>query len=146
MHIELSRVVDLEISAELLQERLTGWAVLAGFTLGPVAPDRWEGRRGSAWAALWTFSVRKVPTVVTVVRLPISRQVAVSLVCSSVWQVELPYERRRLEGEFDRLCGFLCLSPSEERDRLGEEVRRRWQQQGADNAITHSEDGVAAPP
>jgi hypothetical protein len=141
MHIQLSRVIDLPISPEILHEVLTGWSVLAGFTEENVSPGRWVFRRGSAWLAPWTFDVRKVPTEVIAVHLPISGQVAVSLVCSSVWQVALPHERRLLEDDFDQLCACLCAAPGQERDRPGEEVRR-CRQQSPPGAITRGDHSV----
>src|SRR4051794_24181145 len=113
MHIQLSRVVNLSISAEALREVLTCWSVLAGFSEVSVSPGRWVFRRGSAWLAPWTFDIRKVPTEVTATQLPISGQVVVSLVCSSMWQIALPRDRRALEDDFDQLCAFLCAAPGQ---------------------------------
>jgi hypothetical protein len=90
---------------------------------------------------MWTFDVRKVPTEVTAVHLPITRQVALSLVCSSAWQIAMPWDRTRLEDDFDRLCAFLCAAPGQERDRLGEEIRRRWQGTRR-GSFTRKEQGV----
>jgi hypothetical protein len=140
MRIELKRVIELSISAELLRERLIGWSVLAGFTEGKALPDRWTFHRGSGWSAMWSFDVREVPTEVTAVHLPLSGQVAVALVCSSMWSMETPGDRPRLQDDFDQLCAFLIAAPGQERDRLAEEVSRRWQ--GPAGAITPAQRSV----
>jgi hypothetical protein len=91
-----------------------------------------------------SFDVRDVPTEVTAVHLPLSGQVALSLVCSTVWSIETSGDRPRLQDDFDQLCAFLIASPGQERDRLGDEVRRRWQ--GPPGAVTPAERGVREEP
>jgi hypothetical protein len=141
MHVELKRVIELSISADLLRERLIGWSVLAGFTEGKALPDRWTFHRGSGWSAVWATDVREVPTEVTAVHLPLSGQVALSLVCSSMWGTETSEDRPRLQDDFDQLCAFLIAASRQERDRLGEEVRRRWQGTPP-GSVTPAERGV----
>jgi hypothetical protein len=141
MHIQLSRVIALPITTEVLHELLTGWSVCAGFAEVSALPDRWVFRRGSAWLAPWTFDIRKVPTEVTAVHLPISGQVAISLVCSSMWQIATPWDRARLENDFDQLWAFLFAAPGQDRDRVGEEIRQRWQGTRKES-ITREESGL----
>lgn len=82
-----------------------------------------------------------MPTEVTAAHLPISGQGAVSLVCSSVWQIATWGDRARLEGDFDQLCAYLITDPGQERDRLGDEVRRRWQD-APPGSVTRKERGL----
>jgi hypothetical protein len=44
-----------------------------------------------------------------------------------MWQIATPWDHTRLKDDFDQLCAFLYAAPGAERDRLGEEIRQRWQ-------------------
>ncbi len=107
MNIELRRLVPLDCSPEILRERLFAWARLTGFTLSHEGPDGWTFIRGSPWWALISFDVRKTPTTLRILLLPLSASLACSLQCDSWAQIETRGDRPRLEQDLDDLLLFV---------------------------------------
>jgi hypothetical protein len=107
VNIELRRLVPLDCSQQVLRERLFAWARLTGFTLSHEGPDGWTFTRGSPWWALISFDVRKTPTTLRILLLPLSASLACSLQCGSWAQIETRGDRPRLEQDLDDLLLFV---------------------------------------
>jgi hypothetical protein len=113
VNIELRRLIPLDCSTEILRERLFAWAQLTGFTLSREEGEGWTFHRGSSWWALISFDIRKTPTTVRILSLPLSASLACSLQCSSWAQIETRGDRTRLEQDLDDLNLFVSARPSE---------------------------------
>jgi hypothetical protein len=117
VNIELRRLIPLDFPPEILRERLFAWARLTGFTLPREEGDCWTFERGSSWWALITFNVRKVPTTLRVLYLPLSSSLACSLQCDSWAQFETRGDRKRLEQDLDDLILFVSEGRPSETDK-----------------------------
>jgi len=60
------RVMEMEITPEVLRDRLMKWAEASGFKCTGDSPHRWEFERGSGWAPFYSFSIAKYPARVAV--------------------------------------------------------------------------------
>ena len=107
MRIELRRLIPLVFEPEVVRERLLAWARLSGFIRIHERPDGWTLNRGNGWRALITFDIRKVPTTVHLLHLPLSASLACSLVASAWGGMETAGDRPKLEQDLDDLEGFL---------------------------------------
>ncbi len=108
MQVELEHTLGQDISPERFRARLLAWAEGHGFTAAEELPNRWVLRRGSPWHALYTFNIRKVPTEIVARHLPLTGEVACSLVCGSPFQLITPWERATLQKDFDSLLACLA--------------------------------------
>lgn len=123
MDAELSRTVPLHVDEAILGEQLLLWAEVNGFRGGEVAPKNWEFRRGSHWHAVYTFDIRKIPTRVAVMALPLSGQVVCTLRCGSWLTVQTPGDRARLESLLDSLVVGVLAAGTDDSSRFARENR-----------------------
>jgi hypothetical protein len=108
MNIKIERSFALDVAATELRARLLAWAERAGFRFVEESPGRWLFRRGSQLHALYSFDIRKIPTVLEVKHLPAAGKVAVSLICGSWSQLLTSSDRDKLENETATLFAWLC--------------------------------------
>ena len=91
-------------SREQVRERLSRWAERYGFVGADSDDDGLAFKRGSHWQALYTFDIRKVPTVVRItLGASEGAQVSCRLSCGSWLQFAAPGDQKRLAEQFDLL-------------------------------------------
>lgn len=69
MDITQERQFEIDMPPNEIGDRLKKWAASAGFVCNTDTPQRWSFERGSQFAALYTFDIRKLPTTVNVALL-----------------------------------------------------------------------------
>jgi hypothetical protein len=142
MQVELEHTLRQDISPERFRARLLAWAEANGFTAAEELPNRWVLRRGSHWHALYTFNIRKVPTAVVVRHLPLTGEVACSLVCGSPFQAIAPWERATLQKDFDSLLACLAEIDLSAPESLADGLGAKWDPPG-DTRYTGGRDGYS---
>ena len=69
MDITQERQFEIDLSPNEISVRLKKWAASGSFVCNTDTPQRWSFERGSQFAALYTFDIRKLPTKVNVALL-----------------------------------------------------------------------------
>jgi hypothetical protein len=108
VNICFERTVDTEGSLTDVRDRLERWADVTGFRVSD-GEGSWLLRRGSFWAAGYTFDIRKVSTQVVVAVVghePLTLRC--TLRCRSFLGIGTPGDSEKLEDDFDLLIRYLC--------------------------------------
>ena len=96
------RTIVLNISDEILEQRVQLLARSCGFAITNRSERNWTLQRGSLWHALYTFHVRKLPTTVALEMIS-AKQLSILLRCRSVLTVATPGDAKRISQELDEL-------------------------------------------
>jgi hypothetical protein len=108
VRILVNLTLDYDGPADELRERLLAWGLRGGFRLADEKPGRWVLRRGSPWGCLFVlWDIHALYAEVEALHLPLSRQVAVGLECSSWFHFAAAGDRAKLEAELNLLRAFL---------------------------------------
>jgi hypothetical protein len=91
-------------SRDQVKDRLDRWAARYGFTSDHSGIDDLTFQRGSHWKALYTFDIRKIPTVVRIeFSLSEVGQVTCRIQCGSWLQFSTLGDQKRLSEQLDLL-------------------------------------------
>jgi hypothetical protein len=87
-----------------VEDRLLGWAERYGFAMENSVVGDFVFRRGSHWRALYTFDLRKIPTVVAIdFDSANGEEVTCRMQCGSWLQFSTPGDPKRLAEQMDLL-------------------------------------------
>jgi len=127
MNIYLERTFATQEGRRDIARRLDRWAEKYDWVCTRSGAGHWQFTRGSALQAIYTFDIRKVPTVATVtlttgspqqedsiqagLQLRVESDSSAELHCSmhvrSFLQIETPGDHKRVQEQLDVLIGHL---------------------------------------
>ncbi|MFA6292035.1 MAG: hypothetical protein WC637_09655 [Victivallales bacterium] len=108
MKIEQKRTIQIEASQQEVSQRANAWAAKCDFVLENQSANQMVFQRGSHWYAVYTFDVRKLPTVVSIT---FSEQAPLNVDCvfniGSPFSISTPGDPKRVSEQFDLLIAYL---------------------------------------
>jgi hypothetical protein len=108
LHITAECLFQLDVRADRLVHRIQRAAEVCMFSVIARRDDRFILHRGSNWHAIYTFDIRKIPTVATVT-VQSHGQIHVVFRCQSIWQISTSGDATRLLRELT-LFQTACLA------------------------------------
>lgn len=106
LDIIAQRAIYVDISEEMLDQRVQLLTQYCEFKITNRSKGKWTLQRGSLWNALFTFTLRKLPTTV-VLEMISATQLSIWLRCSSALTVSTPGDAKRISRELDELERYL---------------------------------------